>query len=64
MTESCEVYYRDPRIAVQNILSDTTFKDGINYVPYQEFGHGGEHRYENFMSGDWAFQQAVRILSC
>ena len=61
MTASYDVHYRDLRILVKNIFSDTMFKDGIDYVLYQEFGHGGKCHYENFMSGDWAYIQAVHI---
>jgi hypothetical protein len=62
MTASYDLYYRDSHVVVKNILSNTTFKGGIDYVPYLEFGHRGERRYENLMSGDWAFKNAVRSL--
>jgi Plavaka transposase len=62
MTASYDLYYRDPHIVVKNILSNTTFKGGIDCVPYQEFGHKDERRYENLMSGDWAYRNAVRSL--
>lgn len=62
MTASYDLFYRDPHIVVKNILSNTTFKGGVDYVPYQEFGHKDERRYENLMSGDWAYKNAVRSL--
>jgi Plavaka transposase len=59
MTELYEVYYRDPRDVVKNIIADTTSKHAFDYVPYQEFDEDGDRRYENLMSGDWAYRQAV-----
>jgi hypothetical protein len=59
MTTRYEIYYRDPREVIKNMIADTTFKHAFDYVPYQEFDEDGDRRYEDFMSGDWAFHQAV-----
>ena len=59
MTALYDVYYRDPRDVIKDMIADTTFKHAFDYVPYQEFDGDRDRRYENLMSGDWAFQQAV-----
>lgn len=59
MTTVYEIYYRNPRAVIKNMIANTTFKDAFDYVPYQEFDDDGYRRYQNFMSGDWAFHQAV-----
>jgi len=59
MTALYEVYYRDPCDVIKNMIADKTFEHGLDYVPYQEFDEYGDRRYENLMSGDWAFRQAV-----
>jgi hypothetical protein len=59
MTALYEVYYRDPRDVIKNMIADRTFKHAFDYVPYQEFDEDGDRRYKNLMSGDWAFHQAV-----
>ena len=63
MSAQYEVYFRDPRDSIKNMIADTTFKHGFDYVPYQEFDEDGDRRYENLMSRDWAFQQAVCFCS-
>jgi Plavaka transposase len=59
MTAEYEIHYRDPRDVIKNMIADTTFKHAFDYVPYQEFDEDGDRRYENLMSGDWAFHQAA-----
>ena len=62
MTAQYDIFYRDPREVVKNILDNPTFDGAFDYVPYQDFDHNGDRRYENLMSGDWAFKQAVSLL--
>jgi hypothetical protein len=59
MTEDHEVWYRDPITLVENLLSNPDFKDEFDYTPYQEYDEDGSHRFRDFMSGNWAWQQAV-----
>jgi hypothetical protein len=63
MEQSHEVWFRDPHTVVKNMLANPDFKNSIDYVPYREFEEKGEQRcYKDFMSGDWAWQQAVCIF--
>lgn len=59
MDDEYEVWYRDPREIVHNILANTSFEGSVNSTPYQPFNNDGERQYDNFMSGDWAWRQAV-----
>lgn len=52
-------WFRDPRTLVQNMLANPDFNGEIDYAPFQEH-HGQNHRFENFMSGNWCWKQAVR----
>ena len=61
-TAEYDVWYRNPRQVITNILSNTDFDGHIDYVAYQEF-NGEERQYGNMMSGDWASRQSVRF-SC
>lgn len=61
MTTEYELWYRDPRKVIHNILANPDLVDGIDYVPYREF-QDGKRRYCDFMSGDWAWEQCVREL--
>jgi hypothetical protein len=62
MEQAYEVYFRDPRELFLNMLSNPMFAEYVDYVPMQQFDVGGSRRYENFMSGDWAWKQAVSLL--
>lgn len=59
MEQSYEVYFRDPRELFVDMLTNPTFANNFDYTPVQIFDINGSRRYENFMSGDWAWKQAV-----
>ena len=66
MQAEYDVWFRDPRTLVRNLLSNPDFKTGFDYAPYQErTGVPGTanrvHRFQNFMSGNWAWNQAVGL---
>lgn len=60
MTEEYELCWRDPRSAVCNMLSNPGFDGEFDAAPYREYDQNGVRQYENVMSGDWAWRQAVR----
>lgn len=62
MTKDYDVWFRDPRALVHKILSNPDFEDEIDYAPVQEYSSDGVHRFQDFMSGNWAWKQAVSIL--
>ena len=59
MTKSYDVWFRDPNVVVEALLSNPDFDKHFDYVPYHEFEPMGERRWENFMSGNWAWRHAV-----
>ncbi|KAG2140490.1 uncharacterized protein EDB93DRAFT_1241854 [Suillus bovinus] len=62
MEQSHEVWFRDPHTVIKNMLANLDFKNSIDYVPYWEFEEKSEQCcYKDFMSGDWAWQQADQI---
>jgi Plavaka transposase len=61
MEELYEVHFRDPRHLFLNMLGNPTFADNFDYAPMRIFDVNGSRRYEHFMSGDWAWSQAVRV---
>jgi hypothetical protein len=54
-----EGWFRDPQQLVANILSNPDFKDEFDCAPFHEYDNDGNHRFHDFMSGDWAWKQAV-----
>ena len=63
MTAEYDVWFRDSRTLVHNLLSNPDFKAGFDYAPYQERTGDGCHRFQDFMSGNWAWKQAVGLHS-
>ncbi|KAJ7939434.1 hypothetical protein B0H13DRAFT_2648517 [Mycena leptocephala] len=61
MTQAYELCTRDVRKLLHHQLGTSTFKDDVDYVPYQQFNHGGNRVWSNLMSGDWAWKQADMI---
>jgi hypothetical protein len=62
MTSKYDVWFRDPRSVLRNVLSNPDFDGEFDYAPYQEYDVSGNHRFQDFMSGNWAWKQAVRVL--
>ncbi|KAJ7698292.1 hypothetical protein B0H17DRAFT_1158368 [Mycena rosella] len=62
--EEYTVYFRDPRAVLQLQVSNPDFKYEMDFAPKRVFG--GEDRnsreYMDFMSGNWAWQQADIII--
>lgn len=57
-----DVWYRDPGLAIQNMLANPDFDGEFDYTPVRDHlprKDGGGLRREDFMSGDWAWKQAV-----
>jgi hypothetical protein len=64
MTSKCKVWFRDPWMLIHNMFSNPDFIDSIDYVLYHEYvqaGEKGNYCFHNFMSGDWAWKQAVSV---
>lgn len=59
MTDKHQVWYRDPHTVFRNMLANPDFDGEINITPFQEMDQKGARRYCDFMSGDWAWKQAV-----
>jgi hypothetical protein len=63
MNAEYDVWFRNPRNLVHNIISNPDFNNAFDYAPYQEHDANGTHRYHNFMSGNWAWRQTVHSVN-
>ena len=54
-----EVFYRDPRLVIHEMLANPDFKDAMDYAPYIAMEEDSTQRFDNLMSGTWAWDQAV-----
>lgn len=63
MTEEHEIWFRDPHEVVKQMLANPDFDGHFDYMPYKEYGPedhtASGRRWKDFMSGDWAWEQAV-----
>jgi hypothetical protein len=57
------VWFREPRLLFKKMLENPDFRDFFDYAPYRQYDTNGQRRYQNFMSGDWAWKQAVSTCS-
>jgi hypothetical protein len=59
MLADYDVWCQNLRTVLRNQLANPDFNGEIDYTPKQEFGVKGERRFHDFMSGNWAWHQAV-----
>ena len=59
MDTGYKVWYHNPCTLIHDILSNLDFDGEFDYAPLQEHDMHGNHQFENFMSGNWAWKQAV-----
>ncbi|KAI6096954.1 hypothetical protein EDD17DRAFT_1770743 [Pisolithus thermaeus] len=62
MSKGYDVWFQDPNAMVKTLLGNPDFHKHFNHVPYHEFEPTGQHCWENFMSGNWAWHH-VDILA-
>ena len=58
-SEDFAVWFRNPLTVLHNLLSNPDFDGVFDYSPFQERNKENNHRYENLMSGNWSWKQAV-----
>jgi len=56
------IWFRDPHKLFLQMLKNPDFVNAFDYAPYRQFDENGNRQYEHFMSGDWAWKQAVGIF--
>lgn len=59
MLAEYEVWHRDPRVVLHQQIGNRDFDGGIHYAPFQETDANGERRWQDVMSGNWVWKQAV-----
>ena len=58
MSENHEVWFRDPLQVLENQIANPDFKGLMDLSPKWVY-HKGKHQYNDLMSGNWAWEQAV-----
>lgn len=57
-----EVWFRDPRQVIHEMLANPEFAAGFSYAPVRDFVNGIERQYSDYMTGNAAWRHAVRVL--
>ena len=61
-SDSYDIWYRDPREVIHNLLARSDLTSEMDFVPYREYdAANNQRRWQDFMSGDWAWREAVFI---
>lgn len=58
-THAYEVWYRDPLKIAEGMISNKDFASEMDFSPKRVFSKDGRRQYTDFMSGNWAWSQAV-----
>jgi len=61
MDEKYQVFYRNPREVVRSMLANKAFDGNFDYTPYRQY-ENGQRVWCDFMSGNFAWKQAVRMI--
>jgi hypothetical protein len=59
---SFDVWFHDPLKVLKNQLSNRDFANKMDLAPKKVTDKEGKRRYQDFMSGQWAWRQAVILL--
>jgi hypothetical protein len=59
MSTSYEVWFRDPLLVMENQIGNRDVKNEMDYAPKKVFSTANMRQFSDFMSGDWAWKQAV-----
>jgi hypothetical protein len=62
-TQTYEVWFRDPLKIAEAQISNKDFHREMDYSPKREFSRSGRRQFSDFMSGNWAWNQAVSFLN-
>ncbi len=57
-----QIWYRDPDTVISHILANPDFCSEFDVSPYVHVGPDGQRRWCDFMSGNYAWKQAVCLI--
>ena len=61
MSSSFDVWYRDPHLVVKNMIDNPDYGSNFDSAPTQAFDSKGHRQYQDFMTGDWVWDEAVCV---
>lgn len=64
MNEEYTVWYRCPQQLLINQLGDRSLGKEMDWAPKRVYRRGLKREYGNFMTGNWAWEEAVSVHWC
>lgn len=61
-SEKYTAHFRDIKEILHEMMGNPSFADQIDIAPFREYDETGSRVYTNFMSGDYAWREAVSTL--
>ncbi|KAI0284149.1 hypothetical protein BC826DRAFT_919946, partial [Russula brevipes] len=58
MSASYDVWFRDPLTVMEGQIGNREFSEEVDYAPKQVFSRDNKRQFSDFMSGNWAWNQA------
>ena len=59
MTSTFDVWFQDPHLVAKNIIGSPDYGNQFDSAPTWVFYSKGHRQYQNFMSGDWCWEELV-----
>lgn len=59
MNQEYDIWFHSPHQVVWNQIGNSDFATEMDYAPKWVFNEKGKQEYEDFMSGNWAWREAV-----
>lgn len=63
MTRGYDVWFRCPREIAHDMIGNPDFAQEMDYAPKRVYEEGRMREYQDFMSGNWAWGQAVSNIN-
>ena len=60
-TAEYDVYFRDPKVMLESQLANPDFRNEMDLSPKRVFDKDNKRNFKDFMSGNWAWRQAVQL---
>jgi hypothetical protein len=59
MTSTYDVWFRDSRLVVRSVIDNPDYGTQFDSAPTRTFDSKGHRQYQDFMTGDWVWEEAV-----
>jgi len=58
-SQEYDVWFRDPDVVIQRMLENPDFHGQFDYAPYIDLDKSGKRRWNDFMTGNYAWRHSV-----